>query len=258
MPRFVDARRLAGRPDEHAGEQIGQRRMALPVQHEALQQIRAAQERRILRRAAADHHMIAAAGAGVAAVDQKTVGAEADFGGVFVQAESDIDRLAPVLRRLNVDLDHAGIGRHLDHLDARIVRRPVALDMNRKLHFLGSRLDRRDQLEIVFDLLDRRHEHAQHAVAHLDRGCRAHRLEPGFGFRLLQPACAARLRLRRPCPRPRVPGAAPSDPARRCRDIPPAGYAAANAIGNRRPSGESPGIRNRWLRRSCQCSLIQP
>ena len=76
VPRFVDARRLAGRADEHAGEQIGQRRMPLPVQHQALQQIRPAQERRILRRAAADHDVIAAAGAGVAAVDQETVGAE--------------------------------------------------------------------------------------------------------------------------------------------------------------------------------------
>jgi hypothetical protein len=50
MAGLVDARRLAGRPDEHAGEQIGQRRMPLPVQHQALQQIGTAQERRIRRR----------------------------------------------------------------------------------------------------------------------------------------------------------------------------------------------------------------
>ena len=150
VPRFVDARRLAGRADEHAGEQIGQRRMALPVQHEALQQIGPAQERRIRRRAAADHDMIAAAGAGVAAVDQKTVGAEPRLRGVLIQAEGDVDRLAPVLRRLDVDLDHAGIGRHLDDLDARIVRRRIAFDMNLQLHFFGGRLHRRDQFEIVF------------------------------------------------------------------------------------------------------------
>ena len=45
MPRFVDARRLAGRTDEHAGEQIRQRRMPLPIQHKAFQKIGAAQER---------------------------------------------------------------------------------------------------------------------------------------------------------------------------------------------------------------------
>ena len=38
---LVDARRLAGRADEQAGEQVGERRMALPVQHQALQQVRA-------------------------------------------------------------------------------------------------------------------------------------------------------------------------------------------------------------------------
>ena len=45
VTRLIDARRLAGRTDEHAGEQIRQRRMPLPVQHQALQQVRTAQER---------------------------------------------------------------------------------------------------------------------------------------------------------------------------------------------------------------------
>ena len=74
MPRFVDARGLAGRADEHAREQIRQRRVPLPVQHEAPQEIWAAQERRILWRATADHHVIAATGAGVPAVNQEAVG----------------------------------------------------------------------------------------------------------------------------------------------------------------------------------------
>ena len=50
VARLVEARRLAGRADEQAREQIGQRRMALPVEHQALQQIGPAQERRIGRR----------------------------------------------------------------------------------------------------------------------------------------------------------------------------------------------------------------
>ena len=36
VPRLVDPRRLAGGTDEHAREQIRQRRMPLPVQHQAL------------------------------------------------------------------------------------------------------------------------------------------------------------------------------------------------------------------------------
>ena len=77
VARLVDARRLAGRADEQAGEQVGQRRVALPVQDQALQQVGPAQERAVERRRAADHDMVAAAGAGVAAVDHELVGAEA-------------------------------------------------------------------------------------------------------------------------------------------------------------------------------------
>ena len=41
---LVDPRRLAGGADEHAREQIGQRRMVLPVGHQAAQQIGPAQQ----------------------------------------------------------------------------------------------------------------------------------------------------------------------------------------------------------------------
>ena len=76
VPRLVDARRLAGRADEQAGEQVRQRRMALQIDDEALEQVGPAQERAVGRGRAAEHHMIAAAGAGVAAVDHELVGAE--------------------------------------------------------------------------------------------------------------------------------------------------------------------------------------
>ena len=95
--------------------------------------------------------MVAAAGAGVAAVDQEPVGAQPDLCGVFVETEGDIDGLAPALRGLDVDLDHAGIGRDLDDLDTRIERRRVALDMDLDLQLFGGRLDRGDKLEIILD-----------------------------------------------------------------------------------------------------------
>jgi hypothetical protein len=43
--------------------------------------------------------VIAAAGTGVAAVDQILVGAETRLRGILIETEGDIDRLAPVLRR---------------------------------------------------------------------------------------------------------------------------------------------------------------
>ncbi len=149
--------------------------MALPVEHEALEQVGAAQERRVGRRRAAHDDMVAAAGAGVAAVGHELVGAEPALARVLVDAGGDRHRLAPALGRMHVDLDHAGVGRHLDQVEARIDRRSVALDMHRR-RVLGSRaLDRLEQLEIILELLGRRHEHADDAVARLDRDRRAHR-----------------------------------------------------------------------------------
>ena len=58
VPRLVHARRLAGRSDEQAREQIGQRGMPLPVEHQALQQIGPAQERAVRRRRAAEHEWL--------------------------------------------------------------------------------------------------------------------------------------------------------------------------------------------------------
>ena len=84
VPRLVDARRLAGRADEQAGEQVGERRVPLPVQDQAVQQVGPAQEGAVHRRRAAHHDMVAAAGAGVAAVDHELVGAEAALARLLV------------------------------------------------------------------------------------------------------------------------------------------------------------------------------
>ena len=93
VARLVHARRLAGRADEQSGEQIRQRRMPLPVKHEAAQQIGPAQERRIRRHRAADHDMIAAAGADMAAVEHELVGAEPGLPRLLVEVGGGLDRL---------------------------------------------------------------------------------------------------------------------------------------------------------------------
>ena len=76
---------------------------------------------------------------------------------------------------MNVDLDDAGIGRHLDDVDARIGRRQIAFDVDRQAELRGGRLDGGEKLEIILEPLDRRHEHAKLAVARLDRERGAHR-----------------------------------------------------------------------------------
>ena len=76
---------------------------------------------------------------------------------------------------MHVDLDDAGIGRHLDDAQPRVGRRQVAFDVHRQVELGGGRLDRRQQLQIVLEPFDRRHEHAEPAVARLDRKRGAHR-----------------------------------------------------------------------------------
>ena len=59
--------------------------MALPIEDQALQQIGPPQERAVGRVSAAEHHVIAAAGARVAAVDHELVGAEPRKTGFLVE-----------------------------------------------------------------------------------------------------------------------------------------------------------------------------
>ena len=131
VARFVEARRLTGRTDEQPGKQIRKRRMALPIEDQARQQIGPAQERRIGRHGAAEHDVVAAAGAGVAPVGHELVRAEPRLARVFIEHGRRLHRLAPRRGGMDIDLDDAGIGRHLDAVDARVERRRVALDADR-------------------------------------------------------------------------------------------------------------------------------
>jgi hypothetical protein len=59
------------------------------VQDKACQQVGTAEERAVERSCSADHHVIAAAGAGVAAVDHELVGAEAGLTRLLIDAFGD-------------------------------------------------------------------------------------------------------------------------------------------------------------------------
>ncbi len=194
MPGLVDARRLAGRADIHAGEHHRQAGMALPVEDDALQEVRAAHEGRVVRRRAAQHHMVAAAGPRVPAVGHELVGAEPHGTRVVVEAAGDLDRVVPPGRGLDVDLDDPGVGRDLDDVEARIEGRVVALDVHRQAEVGRRALDRRQEFEIVLQAVDRRHEHAELPVARLDREG-----GPDLGV-----GAAVRLRPRRVRPRRRA------------------------------------------------------
>ena len=65
---------------------------------------------------------------------------------------------------MDVHLDHAGIGGHADHVQARVVRGRIALDMDLQVQAQGRGLDRVQQVQVFLQRGDRRHEHAQPPV----------------------------------------------------------------------------------------------
>ncbi len=139
-PALVGPRRLRGRADELPGEQVGQRRMTLPVGEQRDQQVGPAQQRRLGRGPAADGDVVAAAGAAVAAVDGERLGAEPALPGLLVQRGGDRDLLVPAGQRLDVDLDDAGVGGDRQGLQPRVVRRAVALQHHRRRRCRGGRV----------------------------------------------------------------------------------------------------------------------
>ena len=82
---------------------------------------------------------------------------------------------------MDVDLDHAGVRRHLDDVHTRIVGRAIALHLQRQPKGFRAFLQCGDQLQIIFELFNRRHEHAEHAIARLNRHSRAHRADDEIG-----------------------------------------------------------------------------
>ena len=161
VARFVHARRLAGRADEQAAEQIAQAGVVVPIGEQAGQQVGAAQKRRIGRCGPAEHEVVAAAGAGVAAVGHEFFGAQVRLVRRFVEELGVLDQLAPVVRRVDVDLDHARVGGDLQQLEAGIARRRVAFEHHPQAQLGGRGFHCGQQLQVGFELLQRRHEHIQ-------------------------------------------------------------------------------------------------
>ena len=71
--------------------------------------------------------------------------------------------------RVDVDLDHAGVGGDLQQLEARVSRGRVALQHDLHAQLLGGSLHGGEQAQVVFQLLQRRHEDIQHARFDADR-----------------------------------------------------------------------------------------
>ena len=168
VPRLVHARRLARRADEQAAEHPTQRRMILPIRQQRTQQIGPAQHWRILRRLAAENDVVAAARAGVPAIEHEFFRAEPRQSRLLVKRGRALNQFVPRFARVHVDLDDTRIGRDAEFIDARIARRRFAFDDDGQTGFVRGRFDAGNEIQIIFRPLHRRHENVQAPVARLD------------------------------------------------------------------------------------------
>ena len=74
VPCFIHTWRLACRANKHAREQIAQRRVVVPVRNQAGEHFGFAQKRAVSRRCTAQHKVVTATGAGVAAIGHELFG----------------------------------------------------------------------------------------------------------------------------------------------------------------------------------------
>ena len=132
--------------------------MIVPVAEQASQQVGTPQERAVFRSRAAHHHVVAAAGSGVLSIQHEFLRAQAALAREIVERGSVCRKLIPRFRRMNVDFDDAGIGRHFQNSDPDIVGRSVAFEQHRHFKVCGGIFDGGHQVQIVAEVLDRRHE----------------------------------------------------------------------------------------------------
>ena len=138
--------------------------------------------------------MVAAAGAGVAAVEHELLGRQPRFVGRLVEVGGLVDEFLPAVGRVDVDFDHARIGRHAQCRQARITRRLVAFEDQWQAHLDGGVLDGRDEFEVVLEHRHRRHEHIEPTIARF--GAQGGAGDPSRGLEGLR---SARLRQRHRC-----------------------------------------------------------
>ena len=142
--------------------------MVLPIGDEALQQIGASQQRAVRGSGASEGDVVAAAGAGVAAVKHEFFGSQAGLARFLVERAGGRHQFAPGCGGMNVDFDHARIRRDAEQAQMWIARRWIALDRYRNMHCARDTLNCAQQGDVFAGVLERRHEDVEVAFAHLN------------------------------------------------------------------------------------------
>ena len=135
----------------------------MPVADQAAQQVRSAQEGRILGRRTAQYEVVTATGAGMAPIDHELLGGQAGLPGLFVEEFGAFYQLVPGGGRLYVDLDDTGVWRDPEIAQTCIRWRLVAFQQHRAMQLFGGGLNGSHQLQVILDALQRRHKQVQAA-----------------------------------------------------------------------------------------------
>ncbi len=157
--------------------------MVLPERHKAAQQIRTTQHRAVCRSRATEGDVVTTTGTSVTAIKHELLGAKAGFTRRLVQFHRVGNQLAPVVRRVNIHLDHTRVWRHQELLHAPVFWRLIAFDQHRHLKLGRGLFDQCHQVEVTFQIRQRWHKDMQGAVTRLDaqRGAN-HRLPDSLGL----------------------------------------------------------------------------
>ena len=117
--------RLGGRTHAGAAEQVGQRRVVLPVAQDAHQPGRPAEEGMVGQVGSTPEQVVAATGALLAATGRRLPAAQALGGAGLLQQGHPAVVIGPAMADRQIDLEHTGIGRQPQHL-------PVAIGIHRQ------------------------------------------------------------------------------------------------------------------------------
>src|SRR6266542_4795711 len=109
----------------------------------------------------------------MAPVEHEFFRCETGFARGGVKKTRSFSQLVPARSRMNIDLDNPRVGSDAKKLEARIARRFVAFEQDRLVHCFGGGFDGSDELEIIFQGVDRRHEDIENAVSRLNAHGRA-------------------------------------------------------------------------------------
>ena len=138
--------------------------MVVPVSQEAAKQVRSPQDRAVRGGRTAEDDVVAAARAGVTAVDHEVFRTQARLPRLLVENRGVIDQLLPVVGRVDIDLEDAGVGSQLEVVQPVVMRRGVALDEHRKAQLRCRVFDGADQFEVILQAPLRRQEDVQAAL----------------------------------------------------------------------------------------------